>query len=116
MAQERKCRYCGETFHPVSKTHSFCSDACRKAIRGNDYRKARARALFRDRFTCTEPGCDVADHLECHHIHPLYLGGNHSLDNLQTLCHKHHRAKHRTWKEVELPDERRESEVYYHAA
>lgn len=109
--QARMCRYCGNSFSAVSKIHAFCSDACRKAVRGNDYRKARTRALFRDGFTCTEPGCDATTTLECHHKIPLFMGGDHSLDNLQTLCHNHHRAKHRRYKEViienEIPTEQR---------
>lgn len=98
----RKCRYCGNEFAPVSKIHSFCSDQCRKAMRGSDYRKAREKALFRDGFICTEPDCTADTHLECHHIIPLYLGGDHSLDNLQTLCHKHHREKHKSFKRLEV--------------
>jgi hypothetical protein len=100
----------------VSKIHSFCSDACRKAVRGSDYRKARAKALFRDGYTCTEEGCGTTDHLECHHCKPLYAGGDNSLDNLTTLCHYHHRQKHKSYKEIVVQYEPREHEVYYHAA
>ncbi len=116
MGQIRKCRYCGQDFRAVNKVHAFCSDACRKAVRGGDYRKARAKALFRDHYTCTEPSCQASNNLECHHMTPLYLGGDHNLDNLQTLCHNHHRAKHRSWKEATIQNEYRESEGHYHAA
>ena len=116
MGQTRKCRYCGQDFCAVNKVHAFCSDACRKSVRGGAYRKARAKALFRDRYTCTEPGCFATNTLECHHIEPLYLGGDHSLENLQTLCHTHHRQKHRAWKEATTPHEHRQSEGYYRAA
>lgn len=129
MIQSRKCRYCGQDFAAVSKIHTFCSDKCRKAIRGNDYRKARARALFRDGHTCTEEGCSENTKLECHHKKPLYLGGDHSLENLQSLCHHHHRQKHKSYKEAIIQHEQqqqeglsrqrgkqREHEVHYHAA
>ena len=94
---------------------TFCSEARRQAVRGTDYRKARAKALFRDRYTCTEPGCTRTEALECHHCKPLYLGGDHSLENLQTLCHTH-RAKHKRWKEAIIANEHRQTEGYYHAA
>ncbi len=117
VLQNRKCRKCGHDFTPVSKIHAFCSDACRKAIRGGDYRKARAKALFRDRYICTEARCSAVSNLECHHKTPLFMGGDHSLDNLQTLCHKHHREKHKSYREVAVQYEyRKRSEVYYSAA
>ena len=118
----RPCRNpkCGKMFEPVSEIHSFCSDHCRHAVRGSEYRKARAVALYRDAYTCTE--CGETGNLQCHHILALYRGGNNRLDNLQILCRQCHRAKHKTWKEVIVPNEQGEqgeprgSEVYHHAA
>ena len=97
--ETRQCKNpkCGKAFEPRSIVHAFCSDECRKALRGSEYRKARELALIRDGYACTECGC--ADNLECHHITPLCKGGDNSLKNLQTLCRKHHKAKHGTWKE-----------------
>lgn len=95
MGQSRKCRHCGKDFMAVSKIHAFCSDECLKAMRGNEYRKARAKALFRDSYACTECGSDA--NLECHHVQPLCQGGDHSLENLQTLCRACHKMKHKKW-------------------
>lgn len=116
----RPCRnpQCEQLFSPVSSIHSFCSDHCRRAVRGSEYRKAREVALYRDEYACTE--CGSGEKLECHHILPLCQGGDNSLDNLQTLCHKHHKAKHKSWKEATIANEykagNRESEVYDYAA
>jgi 5-methylcytosine-specific restriction endonuclease McrA len=115
----RKCVQCGAEFETKRDVHFFCSDDCRKAARGSDYRKARALALLRDGYACTE--CSSEDNLECHHKHPLCYGGDHSLGNLQTLCRPCHKAKHRSWKNNEYawitqePRPRR-SEVHNYAA
>lgn len=92
----RDCVQCGKRFEAKCDWHSFCSDTCRKAARGTDYRRNRGLALRRDDYTCTE--CQSIDYLECHHRKPLYLGGDHRLSNLQTLCRSCHKAKHRTWR------------------
>src|SRR5438876_12456858 len=84
---------CKRAFEPKSHIHAFCSDACRKAIRGTEYHKAREIALYRDGHACTE--CGATEALECHHKTPLCKGGDNSLGNLQTLC-RTHKAKHRT--------------------
>lgn len=131
---QRPCRNpkCGKLFTPKSSINWFCSDQCRRAVRGSEYRKARAIALYRDQYTCTEPGCTATTNLECHHKLPLYKGGDHSLTNLQTLCRPHHKTKHKTYKEDSKHEQtsasgtarsagangpgRRKSEVYDHAA
>lgn len=63
---------------------------------GEDWQKARMRALVRDEFRCQEPGCteDRLRRLEVHHILPRARGGQHDLDNLVTLCRVHHAARH----------------------
>jgi 5-methylcytosine-specific restriction endonuclease McrA len=117
MLRQCKNPKCGAAFEAKSMIHAFCSDACRKALRGTEYRKARELAFIRDGYTCTE--CDATDILECHHMKPLCQGGDNSLKNLQTLCHKHHKAKHTSWKGVlayEPKPRRRESEVCNYAA
>ena len=95
---EKQCANpkCNNEFTPRSCAHSFCSDACRKAARGSDYRRARAEALFRDEYACTE--CGSTEYLECHHKRPVSRGGNHSLSNLQTLCRPCHKQKHKSWR------------------
>jgi 5-methylcytosine-specific restriction endonuclease McrA len=117
---QRQCKNpkCGRNFEPKSIIHAFCSNECRKAIRGSEYRKAREFALIRDGYACTE--CGSEEHLECHHINPLCKGGDNSLKNLQTLCRQHHKAKHRSWKEDAIQNETRQglirSEEYDYAA
>jgi 5-methylcytosine-specific restriction endonuclease McrA len=108
---------CDNEFTPRTHIHSFCSDECRRAVRGSEYRRQRARALLRDGFACTE--CQIAEAesehpLECHHKQPLCKGGDHSLGNLQTLCRTCHKEKHKTWREHGKGQE--ESEVYHYAA
>src|SRR3954452_17195335 len=110
----RNCVKCGEEFEPKHDVHFFCSDKCRRAIRGSEYRRQRARALLRDGYTCTE--CGAVDKLECHHMTPLCFGGTHEVDNLQTLCRPCHKNKHRRWKYDQQQQRTRESEIYYHAA
>ncbi len=55
---------------------------------------AIARALsIRDK-TCRVPGCCETRYLDAHHIKHWADGGDTSLDNLVTLCRKHHRVLH----------------------
>lgn len=63
---------------------------------GQDWQKARMRALVRDDFTCQQPGCDETRlaYLEVHHIRQRSHGGSHCLENLQTLCKRHHADAH----------------------
>ena len=115
MPRQCKNPRCGAKFEAKSLIHAFCCDACRKAVRGTEYRKARELAFIRDGYTCTE--CDAVEKLECHHVMPLCQGGNNSLKNLQTLCRKHHKAKHKSWKGVTAYEPReRESEEHDYAA
>ena len=113
MTRQCKNPKCGKDFEPVSIVHAFCCDACRRSVRGTEYRKARELSLIRDGYVCTE--CESTEHLECHHVLPLCKGGDNSLSNLQTLCHSDHRAKHRTWKE-DRQYAHRESEGHDYAA
>lgn len=70
---------------------------------GEDWTKARMRALVRDDFTCqahqlglcAEPcGENRLRYLNVHHIQERQAGGTHDLDNLLTLCRKHHIQRH----------------------
>lgn len=63
---------------------------------GEAWQKARMRALVRDNFTCQHPGCEETrlGHLEVHHIRQRVHGGTHALENLQTLCRRHHADVH----------------------
>lgn len=70
---------------------------------GEYWLKQRMRALVRDHFTCQwEGGCTEYDSgpetrlafLVVHHLCPRINGGTHALDNLVTLCRKHHADIH----------------------
>ena len=67
--------------------------------KGETWDKARMRALVRDDFTCQAHKLDLSDEpcsetrlrfLVVHHIKFRINGGDHSLDNLATLCRAHH--------------------------
>lgn len=77
--------------------------------RGEEWDKARMRALVRDDFTCQfaklnlpeiEGGCTHnmpethLRHLIVHHLQQRQYGGTHDLDNLLTLCNAHHTCIH----------------------
>jgi 5-methylcytosine-specific restriction endonuclease McrA len=63
---------------------------------GEDWEKARMRALVRDDFRCQHPGCTETRlrRLEVHHIQQRIHGGTHDLENLITLCKEHHADQH----------------------
>lgn len=63
---------------------------------GEEWDKARMRALVRDAFRCQWPGCDETRlrMLQVHHIVQRSQGGTHDLDNLITYCREHHAAEH----------------------
>lgn len=58
----------------------------------NDWPARRARVKARAHGRCQALGC-TAPGTECDHINP---GDDHSLANLQWLCHTHHAAKTKT--------------------
>lgn len=53
--------------------------------------KQRQKALKRDHFQCVK--CGNTENLEVDHIKNVASGGNHNLDNLQTLCRSCHKRK-----------------------
>lgn len=55
-------------------------------------RHLRAACTIRD-LHCVVPGCDMPAHrCEIHHVVPWALGGPTDIDNLATLCVRHHRT------------------------
>jgi len=50
----------------------------------------RINALQRDKFVCQYDGCDRAEYLHVHHIVPFRISRDNSLENLMTLCNRHH--------------------------
>ena len=58
---------------------------------GVDWERQRQRALERDEYICQFDGCNVTDKLHVHHIKPFRISEDNSLENLITLCPKHHK-------------------------
>ena len=54
----------------------------------------RRQVLVRDRYRCRVPGCRTAAFLHVHHIRWQSHGGDHTADNLVTVCNAHHTAIH----------------------
>lgn len=68
---------------------------------GEDWQRARMRCLVRDNFRCQAHrlGLGPCDEgrlrfLVVHHIKARINGGTHDLDNLITLCRRHHADIH----------------------
>lgn len=77
-------------------------DVGRKTRRIN---AAMRRALKTRDQCCQFPGCDHTRYVEAHHIQHWADGGKTSLDNLLTLCTRHHTAVHEGGVSVErTPD------------
>jgi 5-methylcytosine-specific restriction endonuclease McrA len=51
--------------------------------------------LLRDGYRCRVPGCPNRIWLDLHHLHFWSAGGGHQVDNLVTLCTRHHDLVHR---------------------
>ncbi|MBN1461399.1 MAG: HNH endonuclease [Armatimonadetes bacterium] len=113
---ERQCEMCGKTFSvresslQKGDTARYCSSQCKK--RGyvgeatfpwktdggwpDGWNQIKIAVLERDSYTCQACGCreDPAGRaLSVHHIAPR-KEGDHSLDNLVTLCNRSHRLVH----------------------
>jgi hypothetical protein len=66
---------------------------------------ALRRALAsRDR-GCRFPGCDSTRFVEAHHVQHWVRGGETNLDNLISLCRRHHRLVHERGYSLRLDDE-----------
>lgn len=99
----RPCRWCEEM---TESSRPYCSDRCEdrfltwlrnepSAIRGARppfWNIIRQLALERDGRHCTV--CGSSSDLSVHHIIPLSLGGDSTLDNLRVLCHACHQKEH----------------------
>jgi hypothetical protein len=79
-------------------------------LKGDEWQKARMRALVRDDFCCQAYRLGISDEpcsenrlkeLQVHHIKMRVHGGSHDLDNLITLCVKHHENLH-PWMKFQL--------------
>lgn len=104
------CQWCGKQI-TNSRRKSFCSNECSKKF--NDatvWHRGRGtyamHILYRDNFTCQDCGQFKAllnEHdiyvpidagLEIHHVIPVSEGGGDEPENLITLCHECHMARH----------------------
>lgn len=54
----------------------------------------RRKVKARDKGTCRVPWCRSSRNCDQHHIIPVSQGGQHTLENLITLCESHHIAHH----------------------
>lgn len=86
---------CSNEFTPRSFIHRFCSARCRRLARGDEWGWVREEALERDEHQCQE--CGSVECLQVHHITPVCMGGESSLENVTTLCRPCHQAVHRSW-------------------
>lgn len=57
-------------------------------------RKLRRLLRRRDHGTCQFPGCGTQRRLHAHHVIHWEHGGPTELENLISLCHRHHRSVH----------------------
>jgi 5-methylcytosine-specific restriction endonuclease McrA len=67
--------------------------AARPELNRYAWQKLRAKVKARDRHGCIV--CGATTKLSVHHIVPARYGGSDTLDNLVTLCSRHHRAADR---------------------
>ena len=86
---------CHTQFEPKSFIHRFCSGRCRRMARGDEWGWVREEALDRDSHECQE--CHATECLQVHHIVPVCMGGDSSLENVITLCVICHRGVHKSW-------------------
>jgi hypothetical protein len=98
----------GRSALPLESVKRLCCDSKTVIITENDNgeplsigRKTRVvpaaiqRALrARDNNCCTFPGCNNRRYLHSHHVEHWSNGGDTSLDNLMSLCTKHHTLVH----------------------
>jgi 5-methylcytosine-specific restriction endonuclease McrA len=102
------CPSCGRTAAPeaeVSETHvgQACCDAEILEMREGPTRghvtrtippATRRAVLQRDHHRCQVPGCSNRLWLDIHHLEYFRNGGDHSEQNLLTLCSTHHQLVH----------------------
>jgi hypothetical protein len=63
-----------------------------KEVLRREASKMRGKVLKRDNYRCVV--CGSTDGMVVHHIVPLEISKDNSMDNLTTLCHEHHRQAH----------------------
>ena len=66
--------------------------------RSSAHRKAQKAGRERD-YNCCQV-CGSSDHVEGHHIIDHQYGGAASIENIVTLCRKHHKDVHSGWLDI----------------
>jgi len=88
------CVDCGKIFNQYRDANRVRCSACGHAKRYEDgARTNRTAALERDGRACQQ--CKAKTCLEVHHEMPIAYGGGNDVENLRTLCSKHHRLVHK---------------------
>lgn len=104
----RPCKNCGKVMHlapyQLAREKSFCSRSCSNSYNNSGDKNPfweggnatfwKQKARERDGFTCQFPGCGVRHEgqgTHAHHKVPAGAGGEDVLENLVTMCSKHHR-------------------------
>lgn len=54
----------------------------------------RRKVLARDHGRCRVPWCRSSRNVDCHHLEPVSQGGQHTEENILSLCESHHIANH----------------------
>lgn len=110
---DHECPVCGVVYPArpalVRQGKTFCSSKCGQRSRSlklsalqsvpGSWSYGKTLALRRDGFACLICGFDVVLHV--HHIVPRSKGGDHSVNNLATLCPNHHAMVHRNLVAIE---------------
>lgn len=130
---ERPCKTCGKKMQilPCHRfTKWYCSRSCANtqtskgegngSWKGGSDKYWKRQARERDNFTCQFPGCGKRSEgkgMHAHHKVPSKAGGSDDLDNLTTLCNRHHREMERQFlialiKKSPAVSQRVASEIY----
>lgn len=54
----------------------------------------RRKVMQRDGFACIVPGCTATRNLDAHHFEHQQFGGQHTVENIGTICSGHHKQHH----------------------
>jgi hypothetical protein len=84
----RRCAHAvRQPLHAARCADRGCHTACALGTR-------RARARTSDCGKCSVPWCRSSRNVDQHHLIPISQGGQHTLENIISLCESHHIAHH----------------------
>jgi hypothetical protein len=72
--------------------NSSKEDNPHRYIQSRYWESLRNKVMSRDGYKCTK--CGGKEHLNVHHIRPIYLEGTDDINNLITLCRDCHQSEH----------------------